>query len=426
VATSSKDLDKVTQAKILANLAVLGGQRVQDDAVVYEGTKLILPEQYQGQPMQKVVNFLVEYEEEQENKFNISRNFQYHPFDVANAFQLVLKDVFGTTGFGQTTYDMFGGEHPPEFKTVSIGAGQTVQVPWGHFKLPILNATFVIDVTRDRTGQLVGYLVCEAPKKFRSQVDGVFKAVEQRLTEVSLFRGKAIDANWMEPEFLDLTGVDESKVAYSAETIRQIDANIWTVVEHTAAVQAAGMKLKRAVLLEGPYGTGKSLTGLLTAKKAVANGWTFVYCRPGQDLAQALHAAKLLAPSVVFFEDLDVIAEPGAGQDQDRVSKLLDQFDGISNKTSPVLAVLTTNHVDRLHRGMLRPGRLDAVVHIGELDAAGVRVLIDSVLPERLRGRSTTTRSSSRWRASFPRSSRRLRSVLCATPSPARRAARSR
>lgn len=383
--TKQSDAEKAAEAKTLMLLAELGGQKVQDDALVFQGTKFILPENYQGRSIEEPIAFLYEWDKEQNNTFSISRAYDHHPYDVAYVFQQVLKEIFGTTGFGQKTMTMFGPQ-PPEFRTVNLGAGRTEQVPWGDFKVPILRSTFTITATRDRNGQFVGYLGCEAPKKFRAQVDGVYKAVSERLKTVSLFRGRAMDANWLEPEFLDLEGVSEDKVAYSRETIRQLDANIWAVLEHTNAVVAAGMQLKRAVLLEGPYGTGKSLTGYLTAKKAVDNGWTFIYCKPGQELQQALHAARLLAPAVVFFEDLDVVAEPAGSNESDRVSKLLDQFDGISNKTSPVMAVLTTNHVERLHKGMLRPGRLDAVIHIGELDPEGVRTLVESCLPLNLRG----------------------------------------
>lgn len=374
-AKASKD-----KKTLLAALAALGGQTIQDDALEYSGDKFILPKQYESRPISAVIEFLEAYDAEQNNRFEINRKFNFHPYDVANAFQRTLKRLFGTTGFGKAQYSLFG-RTPPQYATVNTSATETIQVPWGKVELPVLEAQFMVGYTGSKYG-VVGYIAAELPKRYRGQVEGLFRAIEDDLKSSSIYRGKAIDAAWMEAEFLDLSSVNGERIVYAAETEAQINANVWSVMEHAKAIKAHGMPLKRAVLLEGPYGTGKSLTGYLTAQKAVANGWTFIYCRPGQDLKLAFHAAKLYAPSVVFFEDLDVIADSGDLSESDRVSELLDMFDGVSNKSTPIVAVLTTNHVERLHRGMLRPGRLDAVIHIGELDAGAIEKLVRATIPE--------------------------------------------
>lgn len=394
--TSATEKKQTAQEKaeeeILERLTALGGQRVQDDALIFEGDKFVIPRQFADSEMDEVIEFLQAVDEQRHEKVSISRPFQYHPHDVANAFQLVMKRIFGTTGVSKarkvdTFFGSFSGP-PPEMRTVRSSVTDTLQVPWGEVKMPLLDTTFNIDYGNDtRTGQVIGFMSAVCPRRYRSHIEGVFKAIEAELRNGSIYRGKAIDANWLDPEFLDISQVREEKVAYSADTRTQLNANVWSVIEHADRLQQAGMTLKRAVLLEGPYGCGKSLTGMLTAKKAVENGWTFVYCRPGQDLNQALHAGKLLSPAVVFFEDLDVVAEPGdSPTDPEKVSRLLDMFDGVSNKHTPIVAVLTTNHVERIHKGMLRPGRLDAVVHIGQLDGEGVQTLVQSVLPSDLRG----------------------------------------
>jgi len=83
-------------------------------------------------------------------------------------------------------------------------------------------------------------------------------------------------------------------------------------------------------------------------------------------------------PSVVFFEDLEVMA---GAQERDHISQLLDVFDGIQSKDAKIMAILTTNHADKIHKGMLRPGRLDAVIEIEKLDAAGIQQLVENVVP---------------------------------------------
>lgn len=129
------------------------------------------------------------------------------------------------------------------------------------------------------------------------------------------------------------------------------------------------------------HNTGKTLSGFLIAQEAVANHWGFIYVRPNKDnVFQALQTARMYAPCVVFFEDVDTIANPENMQADD-VSRLLDEFDGIIAKGSEVIVAMTTNHPEKLHRGMLRPGRLDAVIKIAYLDDDNVQKLCQKVLP---------------------------------------------
>jgi ATP-dependent 26S proteasome regulatory subunit len=86
---------------------------------------------------------------------------------------------------------------------------------------------------------------------------------------------------------------------------------------------------------------------------------------------------------VVWFEDIDKLAKGGTDEE---ISKLLDALDGAQNKGHAVVAGFTTNHINTLQKGVLRPGRLDAIIHIGQLDASGYEKLVRSLIPEHLLG----------------------------------------
>jgi transitional endoplasmic reticulum ATPase len=294
-----------------------------------------------------------------------------------------MKRLFGSTGVGEATYSFFGGRRPPEFRTIAIGNGRTAQVPWGRVSFSPLDATFVTGATSDPERGVLFHLVVEAPRKHRQRIEGFFDAVGDELATASIYRGNAITGA-EEPAFLDVSTVDPTRVIYSTEVMTQLGANLWALLDHTDTMRKLGIPLKRAVLVEGPYGTGKTLAGALTAQRAVANGWTYVLCRPGvDDLMTTLRTAQLYAPAVVWFEDIDTV---GSGGNSMYISRLLDALDGITAKGAEVVAGFTTNHVDRLQKGLLRPGRIDTVIHVGDLDAAGFEKLVKVVVPGELLG----------------------------------------
>lgn len=367
------------QQQLLETLAKIGGDLVQEDALVFKGKQMILPEQMAGN-IPGVVQYLVDYEEQQEQRHRFHHTFKYRPFDGAHALQAALKKMFGSTGVGRTTYSFFSAT-PPEFISVDVGVNEQVQVPWGQVQFTPLEANLYLESKRDKDFGMLFHLSVDAPRKYRGHIEGLFIAVENELREHSIYKGKAVDGAET-PGFIDPFRTDKNRVVYSSEVNRQLSANIWSLIEHTDTQRRLGLPLKRTCLIEGPYGTGKSLAATLTAQKAIQNGWTFVFCRPGvDDLETTMKTANLYSPAVVFFEDIDVIAERG---DSDTVSRLLDLFDGITNKGSDIICVLTTNHVERIHKAMLRPGRLDSVVHIGALDNVGYERLIRANVPSHM------------------------------------------
>lgn len=378
-----QSIEQANRAAILAALDSLGGLSVKEDTLAYEGTRFVLPESMRGN-IDRALAFLREYQEQQEEEYEYSRVYPFRPYDGAAAFDRTMTRLFGSTGIGQATWSFFAGKQPPQLKTINTGPGQTTQVPWGEIRFGALDATFTTGGTRDEHGGLLFELSVTAPRKHRRRIEGFFDAVGEELARNSIYRGKAITGSTDEPAFLDVSSIDPEQVVYSADVMTQLGANLWALLDHTATMRKLGIPLKRAVLVEGPYGTGKTLAGALTAQRAVANGWTYVLCRPGvDDLMNTLRTAQLYAPAVVWFEDIDTV---GSGGNAMYVSRLLDALDGVTAKGAEVVAGFTTNHVDKLQKGLLRPGRIDTVIHIGELDAAGIERLVRVVVPAELLG----------------------------------------
>jgi transitional endoplasmic reticulum ATPase len=320
--------------------------------------------------------------EEDERYMEFNRTYNFRPWDGAIATMNALKKAFGMVN-QKGVRGMFG-MTPPSLKTINVGPNETEQAPWGNLEIPMLpGVTFLLTGTRHKELGTLFAIQAAGPRKMRFHIEGVFRLVEDELKARSIYRGKAFDGQEM-PEFLDTVAFDPSKVVYAKDVLEQLDANVWSLMKYSETMRRQGIPLKRATLFEGPYGTGKTLGAYMTAKIAVENGWTFLYARPGRDkLEDVMATARLYQPSCVFFEDVDVIAAgdvPGA----DSISKLLDIFDGINAKNTEIMVVLTTNHADRIHKGMVRPGRLDAVVHIGAPDEAGVRKFVELNVGDKL------------------------------------------
>jgi hypothetical protein len=307
--------------RVLRTLAELGETRVTEDAITIQGTKLVLPE---TMTPRDGIAFLRQYIEQQEEETAFTRVFNYRPWDVSAALQRALMKVTGSSGIAQATWSFFGKE-PPELHTIQVGVNETLQVPAGLINVPMLNGQIQIGSHQHREYGPIGFVHVTAPRRFKAHIEGLFRVVEDELKAHSIYRTKAFDGQ-VEPEFLDLSGIDPRQVIYSDDTLQQLQANIWSVVENTSTLREMNIPRKRAVLLEGPYGTGKTLAAYLTAQKAVANGWTFIYARPGRDdLSTVMGTARLYQPSVVFFEDVDTISS--GDETHDQVTKLLDLSD---------------------------------------------------------------------------------------------------
>ena len=370
--TAEQAAEELRTTTLLQKIAELGGQGMKDDDIVYEGTKLVLPSRWRG-TLDDAINYLVTKRDEEDETSNFSRTYNFRPWDGAyNAIQ-AMKKAFGMVA-GKTTYSFFG-KSSPSYIQVPVGVSETVEVPWGEFTVPFLkNTTFSFGATKNADFGTIFRMNVTSPRKNKAVIEGLFKLVDEELEKGSIYRGKAIDGQ-EHPQFLDLRGFDPAKVVYSEQVQSDLDAHLLGVLRYSDANRELGLSLKRSILLTGPYGTGKTLAGFRTAKEAVDFGWTFIMARPGRDnFADVMQTARLYQPAVVFMEDADTIASA----DDDYISKLLDIFDGIQAKNTDLVVVLTTNHPEFLHKGMMRPGRLDAIIEIGALDGAGIERLMRS------------------------------------------------
>lgn len=379
------DLKKMTETTGISAMDILGdflGSHVDrmaadiivSDAVQYHDlSSIVLPK---GMSFSKAMKTLERLKEEQEVRTVFQRKFLFRPNDGAYAAFQVLKELYGMS-MGKTQMSFFG-MIPAETREVQIGLNNKISLPWGLIEVPVLaGLELYFQEERDRDFGLVFRIYAEGPKKYQDEMDKFFDAVEAHLKVNSIYRGHAIIGG-DHPEFLDLSAFKPEQIVFSDEVTGQVEGIVYAPIRHSESMRREGISLKRSILAYGPFGTGKSSLGMLTALEAVEHGWTFISAKAGRDKPEdILRTARLYQPAVVFVEDIDT--STSSGEDQD-VTKFLDAFDGIATKGGELIAIMTTNHIERIHKGMLRPGRLDAVIHVAELDRGGVERLVRTVV----------------------------------------------
>ncbi len=180
--------------------------------------------------------------------------------------------------------------------------------------------------------------------------------------------------------FHNLPRIARDDVILPDGVLERIERHTVVFSEQAERLLAAGRSLKRGMLLYGPPGVGKTLTVMYLAGRM--SGRTVILTAGlGLGLLQpAVQLARLLAPSMVVLEDVDMIAEErnmAFGRNGPLLFELLNEMDGLRDD-SDVIFVLTTNRPDILEPALAaRPGRVDLAVELPLPDEEGRRRLLE-------------------------------------------------
>lgn len=378
VTEENTDMSSNAAAPVVRKLSLDEEAAIRDVDVDRQGGKIIVPE---GMDYNVAIAALKRRAAEEEQDINVNHDFDFTPPEGAIALLRTLKELYNFVS--ALSNPGFFGPRPPVFMSIETGVGTTESVPWGNMAIPGVTGYVTTSI----------YWVDGTPRfRLSGVVRGKDKAAVQKIADHmrqrtdSLYRGKAIRAAFPEqddnttledffPKFMELPKLGIQDLIFSDEIQDLIDTALFTPIEHAQACRDNGISLKRGILLEGPFGVGKTLTATVTARKCVENGWTFIYLKTVEDLPRAIHFAKGYQPAVIFAEDIDqVLSDPD--QRDEQVNEILNSSDGIDTKGLEIITVLTTNNVDKITTAMLRPGRLDTIVQVRAPDAnAAIRLV---------------------------------------------------
>jgi cell division protease FtsH len=179
----------------------------------------------------------------------------------------------------------------------------------------------------------------------------------------------------------DVAGLEEAK------------AELHEVVEflrEPRRFERLGARVPKGILLYGPPGTGKTLLAKAVAHESGASFYSqsassFVEMFAGLGAARIrklFEQARKNAPAIVFIDELDAVgtARGGGGYGGNRehdqtLNQLLVELDGFDSDAQ-VVVMGASNRLQDLDPALLRPGRFDRQVLVGQPDLAGREAIL--------------------------------------------------
>lgn len=298
--------------------------------------------------------------------------------DGAYALSRAVEKIHGFTT--QADEKNISGTNPPAMIDVRFASGERKKVPFGQINLPSLGKDAYIEMGYDVKGRTLT-LIGQCEKRFVRLMDEMVEETKDIVENDSIYKGMAIKIKNEEssPEFIDLAGIEKVDL-FLTDHAKYSTQPIEARIEHTNRCQRDGIDLRFGVLLEGNYGTGKTLYAFKLAQKAIRNGWSFVYCPTPEKALYVLEIANMLSKNgkgvVVFLEDIDKILNERTNL-TNQISVIMD---GGETKSNNVITIFTTNHVENIDPTFLRGKRIGSIVTLTHPDKATAKKMIESML----------------------------------------------
>src|SRR5688572_1315701 len=207
----------------------------------------------------------------------------------------------------------------------------------------------------------------------------VYRTTAGKIPSISA-RARTADKGGSVVTFQDVAGVDEAK-----DEVKEIV----DFLREPQRFSAVGGRIPKGVLLVGPPGTGKTLLARSIAGEAgvpflFASGSDFVemYAGVGASRVRKLFRdAKRHKGCIIFIDELDAVGRNRGSHSlsheerEQTLNQLLVEMDGFAPNDG-IVVVAATNRQDILDPALLRPGRFDRQVVVGNPDLKGREAIL--------------------------------------------------
>ena len=187
---------------------------------------------------------------------------------------------------------------------------------------------------------------------------------------------KTIESDEKLAESKYIPNITFSEIGGLGEIIKVIREVIELPIKQPKLFEHLGIIPHKGILLYGPPGCGKTLIAKAISHEINAhfidikgpelfNKWLG---QSEENLRNVFTEARHYEPSIIFFDEIDAIAQKRSGDESNRhyslfVNQLLTLMDGVE-EYSNVRIIASTNRPELLDEAILRPGRFDYHIEI--------------------------------------------------------------
>jgi tetratricopeptide (TPR) repeat protein len=281
----------------------------------------------------------------------------------------------------------------PQYRELDIGEDESVRcLRNGIWLLESDNQQFVVLMAATgRYGRQEGlkFQIATASNGAGASITAeFFQCLEDAVVKSNSYRGKILSLD--QPEhYSGVSGqilvhskanIARDDVILPAKTLELLDRNVISFAEKSKRLADMGLSTKKGLLFYGPPGTGKTHTIRYLANALEEHTTFLISAEQVALLSEYMVLARLLQPSMVVIEDVDLIARDRSAMEsaceEVLLNKLLNEMDGLQ-ANSNVIFVLTTNRPEALEDALAsRPGRVDQAIEFPLPNDEGRRKLI--------------------------------------------------
>jgi len=277
---------------------------------------------------------------------------------------------------------------PPQYEEIDIGEDKPIRcLKIGLWLLEREGNRFAVLLSPSMEyGRLVGIrfqIAASNDGPGAVVADRFFKLLETAVNDCRSYRGKILSLEQERSyngqsvgiKVHKLHTVERDQVILPAKTLALLDRNVIQFVQRRERLSSFGQATKKGLLFYGPPGTGKSHTIHYLAGALKGHTMLLITAEQVGFLSDYMALARLLQPSVIVIEDVDLIARDRTQMQgpcsEALLNKLLNEMDGL-RESADIMFILTTNRPETLEAALAsRPGRVDQAIEFPLPDSEG-------------------------------------------------------